>query len=416
MTSLRICSALLGVLALSACGQAAVAPSTPGARLQVSDVARVEPPADVPVDAAAADIATFGHDLLVQLEPAGNVVISPASIATAFAMLRPAARGATAEEIDAVMHFQADRLGPTFNALTRGWETGEPATDDHPDLAIANALWAKEGLTLEPSYLDAVKTDFGTGVRTVDFTSPDAKKEIDAWVREETRDRIEELFDEIDPDTTLVLANAVYLKATWEDQFDAAMTREADFTLADGSVVQAETMQADGPRDYAIGDWWTAVRLPYATSELSMWVLLPDEDADLAPIDLLDPAVLAEAAAAAQSRDVHLTLPRWDFQTDETLHEPLQGLGMVIPFTGEADFSAAGPLGYISQVIHRADITVDEKGTEAAAVTGIAMEESAPQVSPLAFEADRPFAFAIVDDTTGAPIFEGVVADPTAGS
>ena len=88
---------------------------------------------------------------------------------------------------------------------------------------------------------------------------------------------------------------------------------------------------------------------------------------------------------------------------------------MVTPFSGEADFSAAGDLGVIGQVIHRADITVDEKGTEAAAVTGIAMEESAVQVPPLAFEADRPFAFAIVDDTTGAPIFEGVVADPTAG-
>jgi serpin B len=415
MTSHRISSALLGVLALAACGQTAVAPSTPGARLQVSDVARAEPPADVPVDAAATDIATFGHDLLVELEPSGNVVVSPASIATAFAMLRPAARGATAEEIDAVMHFQAERLGPTFNALTRGWETGEPATDDDPDLAIANALWAKEDLTLEPSYLDAVKADFGAGVRTVDFTSPRAKKEIDVWVQEQTRDRIEELFDEIDPDTTLVLANAVCLKATWEDEFDAAMTREADFTLADGSVVQAETMQADGPRDRASGDGWTAVRLPYARSELSMWVLLPDEGADLAPVDLLAPAVLAEARDVAEPRDVHLVLPRWDFQTDKPLNDPLQVLGMVTPFSGDADFSAAGDLGVIGQVIHRADITVDEKGTEAAAVTGIGMEESAVQIPSLSFEADRPFAFAIVDDTTGTPIFEGVVADPTAG-
>jgi serpin B len=146
-----------------------------------------------------------------------------------------------------------------------------------------------------------------------------------------------------------------------------------------------------------------------------MWVLLPDLAADFSPVDLLAPAVLAEAAATARPRDIHLALPRWDFQTDEPLNETLQGLGMVTPFSGEADFSAAGDLGFIDQVIHRADITVDEKGTEAAAVTGIAMEESAVQVPPLAFEADRPFAFAIVDDTTGAPIFEGVVADPTAG-
>ncbi|MDQ3627834.1 MAG: serpin family protein [Actinomycetota bacterium] len=402
---------------LAACGQTpADAPATGSTDLQISQVARAEPPAGARTDGAAVGIAAFGHDLLEQLPPGENVAISPASISTAFAMLRPGAGGATARQIDDVLHFPADGLGPAYNALTRGWETGEPISKSDPELAVANALWAQDGLPLEDDYLDAIKRDFGAGVATVDFTGPSAEDQINNWVKEQTRDRIDKLFDELAPDTKLVLANAVYLKATWETEFDPDETYDTAFFVDGGGPVQAATMHSNAAYDFARGEGWSAVRLPYAASDLSMWLLLADSEQAASPVDLLDPEVLAQARDRAAMQDVQLSLPTWDFQSDLPLADTLQEMGIRQAFAQSADFSALSstPLS-VSDVVHRADITVDEEGTQAAAVTGIAMDESAaPAPTGVEMTLDRPFAFAIVDETTDTPLFEGVVHDPTA--
>ncbi len=420
MTHLRPAAALLsaaGLGLLAACGDApARAPVTGSTGLQISQVARAEPAVDAPTDDAAAGIAAFGHDLLAQLPAGENAVVSPASIGTAFAMLRPGAGGTTAAEIDDVLHFPTDGLGPAYNALTRSWQSGESTSKSAPELAVANALWAQDGLPLESDYLDAVKRDFGAGVATVDFTQPSAEEQINDWVRQQTRDRIDKLFDELAPDTRLVLANAVYLQATWEAEFDPNETTDADFFVHGDRPVQAATMHSNTAYDFAKGDGWRAVRLPYAESDLSMWVLLPDDGTEVSPVDLLDPSMLAKARDDATGQDVQLSLPTWDFQSDLPLADTLQDMGMRQAFTAAADFSALSstPL-FVSDVVHRADVTVDEEGTEAAAVTGIAMAEAAaPALSGVEMRVDRPFAFAIVDDTTGAPLFEGIVHDPTA--
>lgn len=262
-------------------------------------------------------------------------------------MLRPGAVGATGDEIDEVLHFPTEGLGPAYNALTRSWQTGEPTSKKSPELAIANA---------------------------------------------------------------------VFLEATWETEFDANDTHDAPFFVGDGERVEASTMHSAARYELARGDGWSAVRLPYAKSDLSMWVLLPDVDAGVTPVDLLDAEVLTEAGDTATAQDVRLALPSWDFQSDLPLVETLQDLGMEQAFTPSADFSAltSAPL-QVSDVIHRADITVDEEGTEAAAVTGIGMVYSG-QIRPPGVElnVDRPFAVAIIDDASGAPVFEGVVHDPTA--
>jgi serine protease inhibitor len=204
-----------------------------------------------------------------------------------------------------------------------------------------------------------------------------------------------------------VLANAVYFKGDWVTRFDEA--RPAPFTRADGSAVQADTMHVIAPDlGYAEGDGWQAVELPYADSDLSMLVMIPTDGSD--PGTLLDPAALAQVRADVRPHVVELFLPKWDFETSIDLLPPLRDLGL----TAVDDFSGISDVDlFVDQAIHRADITVDESGTEAAAVTGIAFRVCAGCGPPIV-HADHPFVFAIVHEPTGTPLFIGRVADPTA--
>lgn len=406
--------AMLGLAVTAACGSTA---ATTAAGLQISDVARVQAPADAPVAPAADGIAAFGADLLHEVgsDSQGNVVVSPASLSLLFAMLRPGARGQTGRQIDNVLHFPADGLGAAYNALSSSW-TGLADGGRHaPELSIGNALWAQDGLPLKSAYLDQIARDFAAGVRTVDFASPSAANTINAWVQQQTHGRIDKLFDQLDPSTKLVLTNAVYLKATWKSPFAAGETYDATFDTSSGGSTRVPTMHATQTYDYATGPRWRAVRLPYVGG-LSMEVLLPNRrDGD--PMTLLDPATLASATGMAERRPVELALPKWDFQSDLPLTVALQAMGMRDAFSSAADFSVMSPQALaISQVQHRADITVDEKGTVAAAVSGLAMATSAvvPPPHVVQLHVDHPFAFVIVDDASGAPLFEGTVGDPSA--
>ncbi|MBA2531643.1 MAG: serpin family protein [Nocardioidaceae bacterium] len=408
----------LGALILAACGSEPTVTETPaGTTLAVSDLQRATPAPDTPVDEAARGLQTFGYQLIrenPQLIEDGNLVVSPASIGVAFAMARAGARGQTATQIDAVLHFPDKGLGDAYNALTRGWTSR--GGKDAPQLSVANAIFAQNGFALEPDYLDTLARDFGAGVRQVDFADGSAADVINAWVKTETRDRIDKLFNDLDPATQLVLANAVYLKATWERQFLADLTRPVPFHRADGTVVRPETMSHHEPEryEYAATAKWSAVRMPYLGEELAMWVLLPTaRDGD--PVALLEPAVLTTAMDRARGQRVDLSLPKWDFQSDLPLNDPLTRMGMSVPFSAMADFSGISPAGlHIDQAVHRAGITVDEKGTEAAAVTGIGFVVSAGPSPDVSMTVDHPFAFAIVHEPSGAPLFEGVVGDPTA--
>ena len=382
-------------------------------QLLSSDVERETPVGTAAAETAAVGMQAFAHRLLSEhpeLFAGPNAVLSSASIGTAFAMLRVGAERETATQIDAVLGFPATGLGAAYNFLTDQWTT---TGDDGPELAVANSLFVRDGFGLDPDFLDALARDFGAGVRSVDFTSAEAVRVINAWVRRETRERIDRLFDSLDPETRLVLANAIYLKAEWVSKFAASSTYESEFRRESGGSVRVPFMHQTSNVDYVRRPDWSAVRLPYRGGELSMWVLLPTAGVD--PIELLAPAVLAEAAEKAEPLRVDLALPKWDFKQDLPLNAALQAMGMPRAFTDLAEFPgvSADPLK-IDQVMHRADITVDEAGTEAAAATGILMVPVAAVMPQVSFDADRPFAFVVLHDVTGAPLFEGVVGDPSA--
>ncbi len=421
----RIAS-LLAVTLLSACTVTAPGGAPPAADL-MAKVARAVP-ADASVEETVEGLLAFGHDLHDRIaEPSTNTVVSPFSIALAFGMARAGAAGNTADEIDAVLHFPPE-VHEGLNALEQAIVSADgppPAPDPEaerdpradpqlPVVAVANGLFVQEGVEVKQPFLETLAGQYGAGVQVVDFGAGTAKAAIDAWVREQTAERIQQLFDQIPPETEVVLANAVYLKADWQVPFAAEALQEGPFTRADGSVVSATMMRrVDEAMRYAEGDGWQAVEIPYAGDELAMWVIVPERDGS--PGELLAPEVLAEVGSGMRDGVVELELPRWDFATDLDLKPELYALGMELPFGPAADFSGMTDLDlFIEQAVHRANITVDEWGTEAAAVTGLAFPSSGPPEPDIVVHADHPFAFVIRHTATGTPLFIGQVADPTA--
>ena len=403
-----LCGALAVPLAASAAAEAAVPTVTvPGAH-------RVLPPGDAPVRTLAGAVAGLGYEVgRASAGPHENWVLSPLSLACAFGMVRAGARGGTADQLDRVLGFPATGLHDGFNALTRRLAATAPLRADPdgprpPIVRIANGLFPQQGLTVGEPFLRTLAEQYGVGVHPVDFSRHTAVEAINAWTRQQTAGRIHELFDNLDPGTKLVLANAVYLRADWRLPFDE--TASAPFTRAGGDPVSVPTMHQVAPLRYADGPGWQAVELPYAGSDLAMWVLVPA--AGTPPDDLLAPASLARIGTGLDKQVVDLAMPKWDFGTTVDLVPPLRALGLTAPFEPDADFSGIAPGLFIDRAVQRATITVDERGTEAAAVTGFAMTASGLVGQPVKVRADRPFAFAVVHVPTGTPLFVGRVADP----
>ena len=411
-------------LLVTACGTSAGGGSGRNGGVLRADVARSS--TKVPTDALVDGLTTFGHDLLGVVGGDGkNSVVSPLSVALAFSMARVGAGGPTADQLDTVLHFPSSNRDAAFNTLTRGLVTDQVPPQPSPSatrspgsppappiVAVANALFLQQGRSVGAPFLHSLAADYGAGVRTVDFTSGKAVGAIDDWVRRQTADRIKKLFDNLDPSTQLVIANAVYLKADWAQPFFPTPTSDKPFTLADGTSVTVPTMHQESTFGYAESPAWRAVGLPYAGGDLAMWVLLPTHGT--APTDLLTPTTLRAVAAGLTDQRITLDLPKWDFGTDVDLVHALRQLGLEAPFGSGADFSGIAPGLFITQAVHRANITVDEWGTEAAAVTGIAMATSAQVPPRITVQVDHPFAFVVVDTKTQAPLFEGTVADPRA--
>jgi serine protease inhibitor len=345
-----------------------------------------------------------------------NWTASPLSIDLAFAMLRAGSRGTTAAELDRIFGYPAttDPQGSphsALNALTRQLITTGPvavgAAKGNPIVAIANGLFIQQsfGAHVQQSYLSTLASQYGAQPRTVDFTKPAAAAAINSWVSTQTRKRIAKLFDSIDAATVLVLANAVYLKATWESQFDKSKSGPAGFTTASAEKVTAQFMrQIIEDVGYTASPGWQRIVLPYVGGELTMRIVLPVGHST----DALLPVATEPTLPSARSW-VDLRLPKWNAVSTIDLLPALARLGL----SDVEDLDGIAPGLQVSQAVHRAMITVDELGTEAAAVTGIAIASAGMAGSPTVMNVDRPFVWAIVHEPTGTPIFTGQVSDPT---
>ncbi len=380
-----------------------------------------------PTDALAAGRAldAFGIDLY-RAVAAGqtNMVFSPASITLALAMARAGARGDTAAEMDAVMHAVASDDHPGWlNALDAalaarsGTFKDQGGADLQVTLRIANAPFAQRGMPLEPAYLDALGARFGAGLNLVDYATQTEKARtlINAWVDGQTEHRIAELLvpGVLTPDTRLALVNAIYLKAAWQTPFPVDATKAGTFTRADGTTAQVPFMATTASLRYASGDGWRAVEIPYVGGSLAMTVILPD---DVVAFErTLSADTIATITGGLADAQVALAFPSFGIETKAELGPILAALGMPSAFDDRADFSGITKAErlVISNVIHQANIDVDEKGTEAAAATAVVMRETAIAADPITVRADRPFLFALRDVPTGSILFLGRVGDPS---
>ncbi|MCG8350787.1 MAG: serpin family protein [Chloroflexales bacterium] len=470
----RISSILLGAVLLAACGsptpaalpgtpdmtnqttmneQSTTTPSTSTTTPPTAPSAPTQPPTALPIDASAPEVRLVRADLPRSAPPAltatevaalveglntfavdlyqatsadseQNLIYSPASIAQAFSMVYAGARGETAAQMTEALRFLPQEDQHTaFNALAQHLDsldatnTSAAEEGDRFQLRSANAVWGQQGVPFQEDYLTLLAQQYGSGLRVADFAqqSDAVRDEINAWVAEQTADRIAELLPAgmLSANTRMVLVNAIYFNAAWLFPFEESATQDGPFTLLDGSTASTALMNSSSIQaPYAAGAGYQALQLPYAGRTVDMLLLLPDEGNFSAFAEGLSASGLAAIREELAQYDITLTMPRFDVKTPLKLKEVLSAMGMPLPFDAGADFNGMVENGglFIGEAVHQGTITVDEQGTEAAAATGIAMEDSAFERAEMTV--DRPFIFAIIERETGAILFMGHVLNP----
>lgn len=406
---------------------APTSPAPSGELVQTSDHPRNTSPSAPQADVTqvADGNNAFALDLYQAIKTNNNLVFSPYSIEQALAMVYAGAKGDTAKQMAATFHFTLDqaKLHPAFNTLDL--TLTQPATDTEQgtpfQLSIANSIWGQQGYTFLPDFLDVLAENYGAGLRLADFktAAEPARVLINQWVSDQTKDKIKDLFPagSITDHTRLVLANAIYFKATWQHTFEPTATQPANFTLLDGSTVSVPMMNATEAQglDYVKGSNYQAVSLPYLGDKQSMLIILPDSGAFADIQASLTADSLKQLQSSLEVKQVQLSMPKFTFSTDTPLADTLSSLGMTDAFLPDkADFSGMDGTHdlFISAVLHKAFIAVDEQGTEAAAATGVVVGTMAMPVTDVQLTIDHPYLFFIRDNATGTILFMGQVLNP----
>ena len=371
--------------------------------------------------------SAFAFELYKALrEVEGNLFYSPYSISLALAMTYAGARDETAQQMADALHFLLgqEKLNPTFNwldaELAKRGEGAEGKDGEGFRLNIVNAIWGQKDYEFLSDFIDVLAENYGAGLRILDFITETEKSRltINDWVSDQTEGRIEDLIPQgaIDALTRLVLTNAIYFNAAWENPFDKKMTADGPFYLLDGGQVIVPMMKQTESFSYTEGEGYQAVELLYDGDELSMVILLPEAGQFEAFAEGLQAQQVDAIINDLQDTRVTLTMPRFELDSEFSLKDTLAGMGMPIAFSGDADFS--GMTGNqelsISDVVHKAFVAVDEAGTEAAAATSVIIKLTAVPEPPVEVTIDRPFIFLIRDIETGAILFIGRVMNPAA--
>jgi serpin B len=368
-------------------------------------------------------------ELLTKLGPTGNLVFSPYSIQAALAMVDQGAAGSTATEIGHVLGSEdSTALGAAEAALANDLKrttivpTGTPK-QDAAQLLVANGLWVQSGMALESPFRTALQQDFGAAPESLEFGSaPDAARQtINNWVAGHTAQLIKNLMPpgSINGQTSLVLANAIYLKAHWANPFVKASTTDRPFSTAPGERVSVPFMTEPlFEAQYGHGSAYQAIELDYADSGLSMLAVMPAQGTLAGFQRSLTAAALAAVLRSLALRNVDLQMPRVSLNLHTSLNDALSALGMPVAFTDGADFSritrATGLT--IHDVEHGAVMKVDEAGTVAAAATGVALTPTAVLGGPaIELSLNHPYLLFLRDRNTGAILFAARVANPATG-
>lgn len=358
----------------------------------------------------------------------GNIIFSPISLSLALSMALAGAESATEEAMLDSLQFSLaeNEIYPTFNALLLAIEdsqelTMEESEGDEFQLNIANSLWGQAGYDFKQEFLDILARNYGAGMYMVDYIGDpeNARQLINNWVEEETQEKIKDLIPQgaIDTLTRLVLANAIYFNASWQHSFDEEATEKAPFFTLDGSEIEVDMMRLFGERlRYTQSENYQAVNLPYLSTDFSMTVVVPDQGSFIDFEEGLNAEEILNIQNSLISQRVNLRMPKFDYESTINANDTLKAMGMSNAFDREmADFSGITEVErlFISDVLHKATITVDEEGTEAAAATAVIITtESIEPGEPVELTIDRPFIYFIQHNPTGSILFMGRVVQP----
>ncbi len=411
MLHMRVLLALLATLVAAACGGGG---KSEGRGETGTEFDRAPAATATALAAGLTEFALDYYALRAERASEENLAFSPLSMAIAFGMADAGARGETAAEIEDVFHLPASGqdLHAAFNALNQAL-----MNPGKPTVSLANRLFPATGYELQPDFVEDLGAHYGAPPEHLDFAAAaePARERINAWVSDRTEKQIQELLPpgSIDSATRLVLVNALFFSAKWEQPFGEVPTKKAPFARPNGSTVRVPLMQnAELRTRFVDAEDIQAVEIFYDDGEFSMLVVVPT--GDFAAFEqTFDAARLAEIDKAARVGVVHLYLPRWSVSSRLDLTEDLPELGLVLPFGALHDFtgiSQDNPV--LDEAVHAAKIEVDERGTVAAAGTGLAFPFAGPQKPAAVIRADRAFLYLIRHRETGAILFVGRLVDP----
>lgn len=364
----------------------------------------------------------FGIDIFQKIREESeeeNLMISPLSISLALAMTYNGADSDTKREMEEALKLNGltkDQINSSYKSLIAALQS----LDEDVIFEIANAIYYAKGFTVKQSFFDVNKTNYDAEIESININDKEtALTTINSWVAEKTHDKITKILDDLSPDTRMVLLNAIYFFGTWTTEFDDDGTKMRNFTYADGSVDEVASMSKEDQLEYTQNEMFSAVKIPYGTGQYNMTVLLPS--LGISSQELIQ-HLSVEKWKNWQNEfqltdNVVVTMPRFKFGYEAGLNNVLKSMGMPKAFQPfVADFSGISEEDlYISEVVHKTYIDVNETGTEAAAVTAVVMVTTSigPDVPPKTyFTVNRPFVFAITEKDTGAILFIGEVQKP----
>jgi len=349
---------------------------------------------------------------------AANVFFSPYSISSALAMTYNGAREKTKEEMADVMNFNKNEesLSKNFSALNSHITN---LTSKKIQLNIANSIWGQQDYGFEKRFLELNNKYYGAGVKEVNFKEnyKSIRKDINKWVENKTQEKITDLIKSnmLDPMTRMVLVNAIYFNGKWAFPFKEEDTYEDVFYIYSECKTKTDFMERQVSLKYYEDDLAQVVEIPYSGKSLSMMVILPKERYGMEQLEhQLNENLYHSYQKSMKTKKVKLTLPKFKITDDFELNEPLKNLGMESAFGKNADFS--GMTGkkdlYISNVVHKSFVEVNEEGTEAAAATGVVMRKTSVNMDKKEFKADHPFVFFIKDNEHDTILFMGRIMNP----
>lgn len=381
------------------------------------------PTEPVQIDLSASQVSlvnsgnNFAFDLfrsiLAESAEDENIIISPLSVSVALSMTLNGASGQTREDMLATLGISGlpdDEINQAYRDLAEALLE----VDRRVNIQIANSVWIEEDFSPKKTFIDVLKEYYNADTGEFDILDPGAPALVNGWIEDKTNGLIKNMIEKFSDNTVMLLVNAIYFKAKWQEEFDKSMTTPETFIKRSGASSNVPMMRQQETFRISEGNGFIFAELPYGQGNYVMDILLPGTNAGTSSLlPLLENDQFNSLLGGSGLRDVDLSMPRFKFGFKSKLKEILSDLGMAVAFTDLADFSRISELDLLlNEVLHQAFIETNEEGTEAAAATVVEVGLTSAPTEPLEIKLDHPFLFLIRETTTNTIMFMGRVSDP----